>query len=345
MRHYINGEWTIEGAPHLQEEHYAIFDCANKTGKGKRFINVNGHIDMLGNQGIGPFLSGGASKTVNLPAEATIEDVSEAYMRAWKEGAKVVAIYPDGAKLSQPLNAAVRSDAKPKLEWGAKNDLPPKRTGITLEVVRGEGGKEQKLYMRTGEYPNGRIGELFIDTLKEGSPFKAALNAFAIEASDAFKHGRGLEKFVKKYLYVEADPRGPVEGHPFIVAASSIYDLVAKALGIEYLGIDTFEELFGTPKGVRPRPDPSTLRITEITEWNRFKQYMRIVKGEHLKDATREARAKKKKKQTLVENNGAGKEGAVSSGRICTRNNCGGIIVRAGTCETCTRCGFNEGCG
>lgn len=343
--HYVNGEQTIEGAPHLKDEHYAIFDCANKSGKGKRYIHVNGHIDMLGNRGIGPFLSGGASKTVNLPSDATIEDVSEAYMRAWREWAKVVALFPDGSKLSQPLNAAEKRESRPLLEWGAKKELPFMREGFTLEVLVGDSSASfQPVFIRTGEYEDGTLGEVFIDMYREGSPFKAKLSSWAVQTSKSLKLGMPLTNLIGTYLYVDAKPNGQVKNYPYLIEVPSIESLVVRVLGLEYLGVDKFKEQFGEEvKGIDfRRIDPTKLRVAKNKELNRFQKYMKIVRGEHLKEATRDARGRKKKKEHQFQVPTLNGNGPTNLGGNCVK--CGGFM-KPGKCPTCSSCGHSEGCG
>lgn len=334
---YVNGAKTIEGAPHVRHEHYPIFDCANPSGKGKRFISVNGHIDMLGNRGIGPFLSGGASKTINLSPDAAIEDIADAYLRAWREGVKVVAIYPDGAKLSQPLNTQ-KDVYKPRLEWGAKKELPFKRGGFTLEILI----DDQPLFIRTGEYEDGRLGEIFLDMYREGAPFRQQLNSWAVQTSKSLKLGMSLPNLIGTYLYVDGKPNGIVKNLAYLRHAPSIQSLVGRVLGMEYLGVDKFKEHFGDVMGMDFRNiDPAELRITQINEWNNFLKYMRIVRGDHLREARREAKANKSRKLLVVPNiETNGKE--LNLGEVCK---CGGFMIRTGTCKTCSSCGYNEGCG
>jgi ribonucleoside-diphosphate reductase alpha chain len=222
----ICGRMTLEGAPHLKPEHLNIFDCANRCGrKGVRFIEPLGHIRMMG--AIQPFLSGAISKTVNLPADTTVEQVEAVLMMAWKMGLKAVAIYRDGCKASQPLLSAGVTQARP----ASRRNLPLRRNGITLEAV--VGGK--KVYLRTGEYPEGSLGELFLDLENADPEYRALLGCFAISVSLALQYGIPLQEFVDRFTFTQFDPSGPVSGHPNVKLATSLVDYVFRALGVEYL--------------------------------------------------------------------------------------------------------------
>jgi ribonucleoside-diphosphate reductase alpha chain len=275
----ICGTMTVEGAPHLRVEHLPVFDCANKCGKtGTRFIHHLGHITMM--SAAQSFLSGAISKTINMPHEATVEDVLEAYEQSWRYGLKAMALYRDGSKLSQPLSA--RSDAKSgadakadedeiaeriaeattkaveealavaRAEWEKEKErpavtakaapavpgkpvrrrLPARRSGFTQEArVAGN-----KVFLRTGEYEDGALGEIFIDMHKEGAAFRSMINCFAIAISKGLQYGVPLEEFVETFTFTRFEPQGMVTGHPNIKMATSIIDYVFRVLGLEYLG-------------------------------------------------------------------------------------------------------------
>jgi ribonucleoside-diphosphate reductase alpha chain len=228
----VCGRMTLEGAPHLKPEHFAVFDCANRCGRtGSRFIEPLGHIRMMG--AIQPFLSGAISKTVNMPSDTTVEQVEALLMMAWKTGLKSVAIYRDGCKASQPLlSAGARSaGGKGPAEAGRKR-LPPRREGITLEATVGG----RKVYLRTGEYPDGALGELFLDMEKADPEYRSLLGCFAIAVSLALQYGVPLQEFVDRFAFTQFDPSGPVSGHPNVRLATSLIDFVFRALGVEYLG-------------------------------------------------------------------------------------------------------------
>ncbi|MDI3340933.1 MAG: vitamin B12-dependent ribonucleotide reductase [Sphaerobacter sp.] len=250
----ICGMQTVEGAPHLKPEHLPVFDCANKCGKhGQRFIHHMGHIRMMA--AVQPFLSGAISKTINMPHEVTVEDIEEAYMASWRLGLKAMALYRDGSKLSQPLStankpaqpaaaAAESATATPEpqivyVERPKRRPLPAKRRGFTQEGrVAGH-----KIYLRTGEYEDGTLGEIFIDMHKEGAAFRSLMNCFAIAVSKGLQYGVPLEEFVDTFTFQRFEPQGLVEGHPYIKMATSIIDYVFRVLGYEYLGRTDFVQV------------------------------------------------------------------------------------------------------
>ncbi len=264
----ICGTMTVEGAPHLKPEHEAVFDTANTSGKtGTRLIHHSGHIRMMA--AAQSFLSGAISKTINMPNEATVEDVEHAYLLSWEMGVKAMAIYRDGSKLSQPLanrsdvavsaedlvaakdaeiarlrgqledarregsGSAVAQSSLPGMPRTAvRRRLPAKRHGFTQEArVAGH-----KVYLRTGEYEDGTLGEIFIDMHKEGAAFRSMIHSFAIAVSKGLQYGVPLEEFVDSFTFVRFEPQGLVAGHPNIKLATSVIDYVFRVLGMEYLG-------------------------------------------------------------------------------------------------------------
>ena len=253
---YVCGTMTIEGAPHLKFEHYPVFDCANKCGKtGKRFITAEGHIRMMA--AAQPFLSGAISKTINLPAEATLEDISSAYLMSWKMGLKANALYRDGSKLSQPLNSssddaaaaileATLEEAHPEPQAAAmqaaqklvyryiakRRMLPSRRKGYTQKARVGG----HKVYIRTGEYQDGSLGEIFVDMHREGAAFRSLMNCFAIAVSLGLQYGVPLEEFVEAFVFTRFEPNGPVTGHDNIKMSTSVIDLIFRELAMTYLG-------------------------------------------------------------------------------------------------------------
>ncbi|GMU96029.1 vitamin B12-dependent ribonucleotide reductase [Ignavibacterium album] len=246
---YICGTMTIEGAPFLKHEHYPVFDCANKCGKkGTRFIRPIAHIKMMA--AAQPFISGAISKTINLPNNASIEDIKDAYMQSWKLGVKANAVYRDGSKLSQPLNTLTEEKAEAILEDKEKNDivkvaekiihryiakrrrLPDRRSGYTQKAkING-----QSVYIRTGEYENGQLGEIFIDMHREGAAFRSLLNCFAISISLGLQHGVPLEEFVDAFVFTKFEPSGIVTGNDKIKMATSVIDYIFRELAVTYLG-------------------------------------------------------------------------------------------------------------
>jgi ribonucleoside-diphosphate reductase alpha chain len=255
---HICGTMTLEGAPFLKEEHYHIFDCANPCGKkGKRYLSVNSHIHMMA--AAQSFISGAISKTINMPNDATIEDCQSAYELSWSLGVKANALYRDGSKLSQPLAAALVEDddeALETLESGNAHDkatvlaekivekiivkeiikshrekMPERRKGYTQKAVVGG----HKVYLRTGEYEDGQLGEIFIDMHKEGAGFRAMMNNFAIAVSVGLQYGVPLEEFVDAFTFTKFEPAGMVQGNDSIKNATSILDYIFRELAVSYL--------------------------------------------------------------------------------------------------------------
>lgn len=253
---YVCGTMTIEGAPHLKLEHYPVFDCANKCGRiGKRYIEAEGHIRMMA--AAQPFLSGAISKTINLPAQATIEDIDHCYMLSWKLGLKANALYRDGSKLSQPLNASADDAAAAILEASLdevdmvsaedrihqaaqklvyryiakRRPLPSRRRGYTQKARVGG----HKVYLRTGEYDDGTLGEIFVDMHREGAAFRSLMNCFAIAISLGLQYGVPLEEFVEAFVFTRFEPNGIVQGHDNIKMSTSVIDYIFRELALAYL--------------------------------------------------------------------------------------------------------------
>lgn len=255
---HVCGTMTLEGAPHLKEEHYNIFDCANPCGKkGKRYLSVDSHITMMA--AAQSFISGAISKTINMPNDATIEDCKAAYELSWSLGIKANALYRDGSKLSQPLAAALiedDDDAAEILETGTPQEkaqvlaekviekvvvkelvrshrekMPERRKGYTQKAVVGG----HKVYLRTGEYSDGSLGEIFIDMHKEGAGFRAMMNNFAIAVSVGLQYGVPLEEFVDAFTFTKFEPAGIVQGNDSIKNATSILDYIFRELAVSYL--------------------------------------------------------------------------------------------------------------
>ena len=255
---YVTGTMTVEGAPYLKNEHLSVFDCANRCGrKGQRFIAYEGHIRMMA--ACQPFISGAISKTINMPNEASIQDVKAAYMLSWRLGLKANALYRDGSKLSQPLSTAADLfasvdiedeeapvSAPPRQEAPAvqiaerlvvrylakRRRLPDRRQGFTQKAMVGG----HKVFLRTGDYEDGTLGEIFVDMHKEGAAFRSLMNSFAIAVSIGLQHGVPLEKFVDQFLFTRFEPNGMVMGNDRIKMATSIIDYIFRELAITYLG-------------------------------------------------------------------------------------------------------------
>ena len=259
---YVNGRMTVEGAPYLEDGHLAVFDCANKCGDyGTRYIDPMAHVRMLA--AAQPFLSGAISKTINMPAEATVMEVTEVYDEAASLGVKALALYRDGSKLSQPLSSdksallfgadefedteeftqAIVESAERLvgLGRGQREELPARRPGGYTQKATVGG---HTIYLRTGDYPEvgrdgrPRLGEIFIDTAKDGAAFRSLMNCFATAVSVGLQHGVPLETFVDKFTFRAFEPAGIVQGHDRIKNARSIIDYIFRDLGVTYLGMD-----------------------------------------------------------------------------------------------------------
>jgi ribonucleoside-diphosphate reductase alpha chain len=255
---HVCGTMTLEGAPHLKAEHLPVFDCANPCGKtGKRYLSVNSHITMMA--AAQSFISGAISKTINMPMTATIEDTLRAYELSWSLGVKANALYRDGSKLSQPLASALVGDddeAAEVMESGSiqektvvlaekivekiivkeirnreREKMPQRRKGYTQKAIVGG----HKVYLRTGEYADGSLGEIFIDMHKEGAGFRAMMNNFAIAVSVGLQYGVPLEEFVDAFTFTKFEPAGMVQGNDSIKSATSILDYIFRELAISYL--------------------------------------------------------------------------------------------------------------
>ena len=258
---HVCGAMTVEGAPHLKPEHYAVFDCANPCGRtGKRYLSVDSHIRMLA--AAQPFISGAISKTINMPNEATVEDCKAAYILSWKLGLKANALYRDGSKLSQPLQSQLIADEeedddvieafidRPAASRAAalsekivekvverivvmreRERMPDRRKGYTQKAVVGG----HKVYLRTGEYDDGRLGEIFIDMHKEGAALRSLLNNFAIAVSLGLQYGVPLDEYVDAFTFTRFEPSGPVQGNDSIKFATSILDYVFRELAVSYM--------------------------------------------------------------------------------------------------------------
>ena len=296
---HICGAMTVEGAPHLKAEHYPVFDCANPCGKiGKRYLSVESHIRMMAASQ--PFISGAISKTINMPNDATVEDCKSAYLLSWKLALKANALYRDGSKLSQPLNSQLISDDDEEDEIDTYYDkpmaartaqvsekiveklverivvmrerekMPDRRKGYTQKAVVGG----HKVYLRTGEYDDGRIGEIFIDMHKEGAALRSFINNFAIAVSLGLQYGVPLEEYVDAFTFTRFEPAGPVQGNDSIKYATSILDYVFRELAVSYMSrfdlahVDPSESNFdalgkGVEEGKEPDPSHSTRYVSK----------------------------------------------------------------------------------
>ncbi len=353
----ICGRQTVEGAPGLAPGHLPAFDCANRCGAhGTRFIQPMGHIRMMA--AVQPFISGAISKTVNLPHEATVEEVERIYTESWKLGLKAVALYRDGSKMSQPLattgqGADDRSAAPPKLR---RRRLPKRRHGFTQEArIAGH-----KVFLRTGEYEDGTLGEIFIDMHKEGAAFRSVMNCFAITVSMGLQYGVPLEDLVDQFTFTRFEPQGRVDGHDNIRNCTSVVDYVFRVLGLEYLNrtdlAHVLPEEIRTPAegaaahpvgyehqrgngdgGGRAAADPAK---GATGAGNPAKGAVSAAAGPAKGGASAAARATH---DPAAEGGPAAMLGKFS-GDTPFCDHCGHITIRNGTCFRCLNCGNSMGC-
>ncbi len=361
---YVCGTMTIEGAPFLKHDHYPVFDCANKCGKkGTRFIRSMAHIRMMA--AAQPFISGAISKTINLPNQATVEDIKTAYMESWKLGVKANALYRDGSKLSQPLNSVSEEDIETILEEKENNDiikvaekiihryiakrrrLPDRRTGYTQKAkING-----QSVYIRTGEYDNGQLGEIFIDMHREGAAFRSLLNCFAISISLGLQHGVPLEEFVDAFVFTRFEPSGIVTGNDKIKMSTSVIDYIFRELAVTYLGrndlahVDPDESKSKVSLGiVKKLIEPEFVseevvseRLVELDN-GKANSYNYSLSSNEVKYSKRESKPKNTMHIKVKEAKEKG-----YTGDICTE--CQSLtMVRNGTCLKCMTCGATSGC-
>jgi len=374
---YVCGTMTVEGAPALKDEHLSIFDCANKNGKkGVRYIHAHGHIRMMA--ACQPFLSGAISKTINLPHEATVEEIADSYLMSWSLGLKANAIYRDGSKLSQPLST--KSDKKKKTDATANEELsmdggsqlvdlsklnvdelleevqkrmaastdttfkrqlsriverkslPAKRRGFTQKARIGG----QVLFLRTGEYNDNTLGEIFIDLAKEGSTLRSLMNCFAISISVGLQYGVPLEEFVEKFVFTKFEPSGMVD-HPNIKTTTSIVDFIFRSLAYEYLGRTDLVHVLDKPTvenlgeegdiTLVGKPELSSIRVTAPAAAPVAKANVAVAV---------EANA------GSMDNVTAAAKSMQSDAPACST--CGHITIRSGTCYKCLNCGTSMGC-
>ena len=416
---YVCGTMTVEGAPFLKDEHLAVFDCANKCGKkGQRYIHAHGHIRMMG--AAQPFISGAISKTINLPNEATVEEIADAYMLSWKLALKACALYRDGSKLSQPLSTKSDKKKKEVTEQTAVSDtalapapaasesqivdlskltvkelleevhkrvqaspdtnlkralativehrtLPAKRRGFTQKAkING-----QTIFLRTGEYSDGTVGEIFIDMAKEGATMRSMLNCFAIAISIGLQYGVPLEEFVEKFVFTRFEPSGMVD-HPNIKSTTSIVDFIFRSLAYEYLHRTDLVHVLDRPEVANTGKD----------DWDLPEEGMDDSRGggeggegrgktPELSDVRIVAKASGGVGSGGVQPQGssstkAGRTAAAAAGSPGSRadngldamnaaarsmqsdapacNTCGHITIRSGTCYKCLNCGNSMGC-
>lgn len=392
---HICGTMTIEGAPYLKLEHYPVFDCANKCGEnGERFIHAYGHIKMMA--ACQPFLSGAISKTINLPNEATVEEIAECYRMSWELGLKANALYRDGSKLSQPLSN--KSDEKKKDKAAAKEEevvagasesnivdlgkltieelleevtkrmqespdtqlkrklaqiverrtLPSKRRGFVQKAkINGSA-----IFLHTGEYNDGTLGEIFIDLAKEGSTLRSLMNCFAIAVSVGLQYGVPLEEFVEKFVFTKFEPSGMVD-HPNIKTTTSLVDFVFRALAYEYLGRTDLVHVLDKPE-IGNLPDEDEVVEAKLFPADGIKKAVPQMSSVRVtpmsgvtKTASHQVTAKTQAAVSTMVSDGAQAMNQhlkqnQSDAPAC--NVCGHITVRSGTCYKCLNCGNSLGC-
>ncbi len=353
---YVCGTMTVEGAPYLKEEHLSVFDCANKCGRtGTRYISAEGHIGMMA--AAQPFLSGAISKTINLPNEASIEDMKKAYMLSWEMMLKANALYRDGSKLSQPLNSladvfeeleeeeeldAPTAAAQDKVVQVAeriihkyvarRQRLPFRREGYTQKVKIGG----QSVYLRTGEYENGQLGEIFIDMHREGAAFRSLLNCFAISISLGLQHGVPLEEFVDAFVFTKFEPSGMVTGNPHVKMTTSVIDYIFRELAVAYMGREDLAHVSAdqiTTRELRPTPGGEVVETTKVVA-----SAPAPVEEQVPAAATQQAKATSSYESDYDKAKQLG-----YTGEACPE--CGSMtMVRNGTCSKCITCGSTSGC-
>ena len=325
---YIDGHKTIEGAPGLRDEHLPIFDNANKSGDGKRYIAPMGHIRVMA--AAQPFISGAISKTINFPKDATKEEISNAYLEGWKKELKSIALYRDQSKWSQPLNTS--RDAELNLEkevmslkWGQRKPLENRALGMRQKFKIGN----RNYYVRTGEYPDGTLGEIFLDAHKGGVAWKAVLGLLSFAISKGMQYGMPLEEVVEDWTNIQAEPRGVVQGYSNIKMTSSLFDAVGRLLGVEYLGM---KELTTEPDKV----DESKLRYREIERQRKALEVLgKLEEGKIVKVDSENGNGNGSSNgRKMIDNDASGPPCGV----------CDGDTVKNGSCFVCTNCGATTGC-
>jgi ribonucleoside-diphosphate reductase alpha chain len=406
----IIGRMTIEGAPYLKPSHYPVFDCANRCGKiGQRYLAPMSHVKMMA--AVQPFLSGAISKTVNLPNDASVDDVADVYVEGWKLGLKAVALYRDGCKASQPLSTTSKEkddDKKDNLKsekisaeieaklsetlhstrepalapiprtsepqdatqlalglvrqgelgsrpMGLRVRLPKKRVGFTQEARVGG----HKIFLRTGQYEDGTLGEIFIDMHKEGAAFRSLMNCFAMSVSIGLQYGVPLQTYVDQFTFTRFEPQGIVEGHPYVKMSTSIVDYLFRILGVEYLHRYDLAHVkpeseeaiphVGFLGGKEDRPSDSQIpgpvslsytpeavaRSAQEAETFEQVQVQEPMKLPPRHDAAHEHAAAANPLDAQL-------DAMMGDAPVC--DVCGHITVRNGACYKCLNCGNSMGC-
>jgi len=368
----IIGRMTIEGAPYLKPAHYPVFDCANRCGKsGERYLEPMSHVKMMA--AVQPFLSGAISKTVNLPNDASVEEVAKVYEEGWRLGLKAVALYRDGCKASQPLStssknkeddaAKAKADTKAAAQEtltpiprtsapqdatqlalpmkgrpeGLRVRLPKKRVGFTQEARVGG----HKIFLRTGQYEDGTLGEIFIDMHKEGAAFRSLMNCFAMSVSIGLQYGVPLETYVNQFTFTRFEPQGQVEGHPYVKLSTSIVDYLFRVLGVEYLG--RYDLAHVKPEGEAQHvgfvgggasedPETESLSSTRLS----------IGRSAMMSESLEQKMPGRHEEAQAASPLDAQLDAMMGDAPVC--DVCGHITVRNGACYKCLNCGNSMGC-
>jgi ribonucleoside-diphosphate reductase alpha chain len=392
---YCCGTMTLEKAPGLKEEHLPVFDCANPCGRiGKRYLSAESHIRMMA--AAQPFISGAISKTINMPNDATIEDCKKAYILSWDLGLKANALYRDGSKLSQPLNSTsfvaddedvqdvveeIVTASRPAqttkiverlvekiMHRSERRSLPGRRKGYTQKATVGG----HKVFLRTGEYEDGKVGEIFIDMHKEGAGFRSLMNNFAIAISLGLQYGVPLEEFVEAYTFTRFEPSGMVKGNEAIKMATSITDYIFRELAISYLGrtdlahvdiSDLMPSSLGTTGSVLGSKKSNKDHLQRIASNGYIRKNIYALNSQAFEESLVEEASALVEKASIAVNEGASSisvSEAISAptkrseklqeakmkgfeGDSCKE--CGNFtLVRNGTCMKCNTCGSTSGC-
>lgn len=380
---HICGAMTVEGVLGLRSEHLSVFDCATPCGrKGKRCLDASSHIHMMAS--CQPFISGAISKTINMPNSARVEDCKQAFLLSWKLGVKANALYRDGSKLSQPLSASVLGDdlvgdiADGFLEGASsaviaakavgvmakdavtkRIKLPHRRKGYTQKATVGG----HKVYLRTGEYEDGSLGEIFVDMHKEGAAFRSLMNNFAIAVSIGLQYGVPLEEYVEAFTFTRFDPSGPVQGNDAIKVATSVIDYIFREVAVSYLARDDLAHIpgddlvrpddigSGDSEGKRPEADSAAIDALNRATSRGFLRQQQLLPfgnlaGELISQADKETQGEMKpvSADPLIATMQVEKARAQGyEGDAC--GECGNFtLVRNGVCLKCMTCGGTSGC-
>lgn len=381
---YCCGTMTLEGAPELKDEHLPVFDCANPCGRiGKRFLSTESHIRMMA--AAQPFLSGAISKTVNMPNNATIEDCANAYMLSWKLALKANALYRDGSKLSQPLNAAWIAETEDDEDESVQELISASKTTQTTKIVerimekivhhaerrklpeRRKGYTQKasvgghKVYLRTGEYEDGKVGEIFIDMHKEGAAFRSVMNNFAMSISIGLQYGVPLEEFVDAFTFTRFEPAGMVKGNDAIKMATSITDYIFRELAISYLGrtdlahVEASDLMPGTVGSGDEESKPTMDHESKSASNGYVRKNVYVLHGSERRMVANMKGGTAMSTQTETVSMGVTTTEDTSAQRVREAKmkgyegdsckECGNFtLVRNGTCMKCNTCGSTSGC-